>query len=606
MSDAVVDCDLAARSVRVLLGRTEYLAAFDEADHALADHPADATLQWLAILALARAGATDTADERLQRSGLLDRADRLPVALAEDVLALEARIAKDRALAAEPERRPELAKAAAEHYEGVFQRFGRTYTGINAATMWCVAGDSAQSRRLAAGVVRLLDDETNSTAEDYWSAATRAEAELLVGNIEAATAALNVAHQHDTDLASRASTRRQLTLICEVLDLDPSLLDALPVPVVIHYCGHLPAAIPDGVGRLRGVDERRVAREINALIARCGSVIAHGSLAAGGDIMIAEAIQAAGGDLHVVLPFPADEFILTSVAGAGEAWVTRFQECLDRATSITTVTGGRQGNDDAGYAYCSSIAMGGALVQAQFMASRAEQLAVWDGQDTGREAGTAADIRRWHATGLPSTVIPVRSPTKPADDRPTVGPERRVRALLFADIKGFSTLVDRQIPSFVTGVLGPLSAVLDRVGVGYRNGWGDALYVVLDDVSTAADVALMLQEVMSRLDLAALGLPAGLGLRVGVHAGPVFVMHDPVRNETSYFGEHVTRAARIEPVAPPGAVFVTEAFAALLALERPDGFVCEYVGRVPTAKSFGPMPMHLLRRHLSPTGSTMT
>ncbi len=43
-----------------------------------------------------------------------------------------------------------------------------------------------------------------------------------------------------------------------------------------------------------------------------------------------------------------------------------------------------------------------------------------------------------------------------------------------------------------------------------------------------------------------------------------------------------------------------------LALERPDGFVCEYVGRVPTAKSFGPMPMHLLRRHLSPTGSTMT
>lgn len=83
-------------------------------------------------------------------------------------------------------------------------------------------------------------------------------------------------------------------------------------------------------------------------------------------------------------------------------------------------------------------------------------------------------------------------------------------------------------------------------------------------------------------------------------------MHDPVRDETSYFGEHVTRAARIEPVAPPGAVFVTEAFAALLALERPAGFVCEYVGRVPTAKSFGPMPMHLLRRHLSPTGSTMT
>ena len=39
--------------------------------------------------------------------------------------------------------------------------------------------------------------------------------------------------------------------------------------------------------------------------------------------------------------------------------------------------------------------------------------------------------------------------------------------------------------------------------------------------------------------------------------------------------------------------------AALLALEQPDAFVCEYVGRVPTAKSFGTMPMHLLRRQRS-------
>ena len=60
--------------------------------------------------------------------------------------------------------------------------------------------------------------------------------------------------------------------------------------------------------------------------------------------------------------------------------------------------------------------------------------------------------------------------------------------------------------------------------------------------------------------------------------------------------EIVPTAARIEPVAPPGAVYVTEAFASLLAIDRPDDFVCEYVGRVPSAKSFGTMPMHLLRR----------
>jgi len=592
----------AAAEVRQLLGRTEYLTAFDAADRALADTFDDAELQHLAVLALARAGATDTAAERLVSSGLLERADRLPIGLAEDVYALEARIAKDRATAAPSASRVGLAAVAARHYENVFVRFRRTYTGVNAATMWCVAGDVERSRQLAAEVLDILavavDGSLSTASDDYWSAATGGEALLLLGEVAAAQRALVRASACGADIASRASTRRQLALICEVLGLEPTVLDALPVPVVIHYCGHMPTNAAGEEGRLRGLDEQRVGREIAALIARCGNVIAHGSLAAGADILIAEAIIASGGELHVVLPFPAEQFVETSVVGAGDAWTDRFHGCLTRAASVNVVTGGRQGDDDAAYAYCSSIAMGGALVRARFMASRAEQLAVWDGRPTSREGGTAADIDRWRITGLPSTVVPV-SPSSSNTSQPgPLGPKRTVRALLFADVKGFSSLVDHQIPAFVSGVLTPLSAELYLAGVGYRNGWGDALYVVLDDVGAGAEVALRLQEVMTGIDLAKLNLPHTLKLRIGLHAGPVFVLHDPVRDEASYFGEHVTRAARIEPVAPPGAVFVTEAFAALLALERPDGYVCEYVGRVPTAKSFGPMPMYLLRRNL--------
>jgi adenylate cyclase len=583
-----------ADRVRQLLSRTEYLAAFDAAEHALADEPDQPELQHLAILALARAGATDTADVRLQRSGLIERADSLDVALAEDVLALEARIAKDRALAASLDDRPALAAVAATRYEAVFDRHRRTYTGVNAATMWCVAGDLERSHRLAQDVLALLGDD-----DSYWTHATRGEALLLLGRPVDARAALAHTHAAGDDIAARASTRRQLALICDVLDIDPSVLDALSVPVVLHYCGHLPST--SGPERLHGADERRVAREVNALIARCGSVIAHGSLAAGADVIVAEAILASGGELHVVLPFPAAEFETTSVIGAGEDWLERHRRCLARATSVTVVTGGRQGDDDAAYEYCSSIAMGGALVRAQLMASRAEQLAVWDGQTTDRSAGTAADIQRWRATGRPATVVPVAPPPVRNAPAPAVGHARAVRALLFADVKGFSSLLDHQIPSFVEGILGPLSAVLDRAQVPYRNGWGDALYVVFDDVRTAADVALALQETMAAVDLAALGLPTTMGLRIGMHAGPVFVMHDPVRDEPSFFGEHVTRAARIEPVAPPGAVFVTDGLAALLALEQHDQFVCEYVGRVPSAKSFGPLPMHLLRRQRTQT-----
>lgn len=581
-----------AQAVRRLVGRTEYLAAFDAAERALAEHADDPVLEHLAVLCLARAGATDTADERLLRSGLLDRTGDLDDALAEDVLALEARIAKDRSLASPLADRTRLAAHAATLYEAVFERFRRTYTGVNAATMWSVAGDLHRSRRLAGEVLDLLE-----RADDgYWAAATRGEALLLLGDAAGAASALATAGSTDDDNAARASTRRQLALICDVLGLEPDVLDSLPVPVVLHYCGHLPAGVPGAADRLRGTDERRVARDISALVARCGPLIAYGSLAAGADVMVAESILAAGGELHVVLPFPTEEFEGTSVAAAGEEWVARFRRCLAQATSVSVVTGARHGDDDAAYSYCSSIAMGSAVVRAQFMASRAEQLAVWDGQSSNRTAGTAADILRWRATGLPTTVVPVRSPVDSAEAHSIDEHPRAVRALLFADVKGFSSLTDEQIPAFVTGLLGQFSAVLDTSRATYRNGWGDALYVVFDEVRAAAETALALQETMAAVDLVGLGLPTTIGLRIGVHAGPVFLLHDPIRNELSFFGEHVTRAARIEPVAPPGAVFVTDAFAALLALEQHDAFVCEYVGRVPTAKNFGPLPMHLLRR----------
>jgi hypothetical protein len=57
----------------------------------------------------------------------------------------------------------------------------------------------------------------------------------------------------------------------------------------------------------------------------------------------------------------------------------------------------------------------------------------------------------------------------------------------------------------------------------------------------------------------------------------------------------VSRAARIEPVTPPGSVYVSENFAAALALEPGGPYLCEYVGVVSAAKSFGEMRMFLLR-----------
>ena len=61
-------------------------------------------------------------------------------------------------------------------------------------------------------------------------------------------------------------------------------------------------------------------------------------------------------------------------------------------------------------------------------------------------------------------------------------------------------------------------------------------------------------------------------------------------------GSHVSRTARIEPVTPPGAVYVTEAFAAALVLSGPRELACDYVGHMPAAKGYGRLRMYRLRR----------
>ena len=87
--------------------RGELLSAFDLAERGLAEHPDDLWLKHRAVLALARAGATEEAARRFEQYGLGSVRE-------EDVAALHARIAKDLALAADGAERRRRAALAAE------------------------------------------------------------------------------------------------------------------------------------------------------------------------------------------------------------------------------------------------------------------------------------------------------------------------------------------------------------------------------------------------------------------------------------------------------------------------------------------------------------
>ena len=58
----------------------------------------------------------------------------------------------------------------------------------------------------------------------------------------------------------------------------------------------------------------------------------------------------------------------------------------------------------------------------------------------------------------------------------------------------------------------------------------------------------------------------------------------------------VTKAARIEPVTPPGMVYASEALAASLAATGQLDYALEYVGRLALAKSYGESRIYRLDR----------
>jgi hypothetical protein len=572
----------------------EFLQSYDLAVRGLESHPDNLSLRYRAVLALARSGATTTAQHLFRSYGLMQATE-------EDIAALGARLAKDYALAGDGPDRRVRASVAATLYEETFQRTGGFYPGINAATMWLVAGERSKSTELARIVQGVCETSKAATdADTYYLKASIAEAALILGDLTTAQSALQEAIRHGgSNRAAMAATRRQLRLICEVNGFDPSVLEVLSLPSVIHYTGHM-------IGRLVPEYEGLIARRIAAYLDASTVGFAYGSLASGADILFAEALLHRSIELHVVLPCDEERFIEMSVARGGRTWVQRFKMCRDAARSVTLASDDMVSSDDSGLTYAASVAMGLAITRSRQLDTRVEQVAVWDSQTrVGTPTGTQADMAIWRDAGLTTHEIACPPASELArgsqpDARP--GLARSTRAFLFGDVKGFSKLREDQLPHFVDGIMRPIAGILERHGsaVLSRNTWGDGVFLVFRDAKSAAACALDMQEALADLDLTGLSLPHGLGLRIGGHAGPVFEVVDPVLKQPAFLGSHITRTARIEPITPEGEVYVTEQFAALLALVPAVRLRCEYVGHMPMAKGYGTTRMYVLKRDPRP------
>lgn len=178
-------------------------------------------------------------------------------------------------------------------------------------------------------------------------------------------------------------------------------------------------------------------------------------------------------------------------------------------------------------------------------------------------------------------------------------PARAIRALLFADIKGYSKMSERDCLAFrrffhggiACDLLAPRSDLILAQGT-----WGDAIHIVMDDLAEAGRLALGIQKWMAAQDWAAIGLASAPMLRVSLHAGVVTRIPNPISGGFDYVGRNTSRAARIEPITCEGQVYCSGAYAALLALENPPDLTLEYVGLRALPKNAGTIQVFALGR----------
>ena len=602
-----------------LLGQGEPLLAYNTTDRGLQRWPGQVRLSQLQALALARSGDLERASSiltSLTRSGVDDA----------ETLGVLARTHKDLGMrAGDPGQR-------AAHLESAFMLYRQAYaasvalgasasayyTGINAATVAVLRGEIDEARSLAAQVQRICEevaDRTRGSVAEYWRQATLGEAALILGQASAAAHhyadAMVLAKGRYGDLST---TRRQARLLAAHLPVDDGwLADVLRIPPVLVLTGNMIDREGRPVPRFPAGLESAVRQAMRNSLQSAQPLAAYGSAACGADILGMEIVHELGGEIHVVLPFPPNEFRTASVDVAPGDWGARFDRLLEVASTVTIASDHRASGSVATFEYVNLLMTGLGQLRAELLDTTLLGLAVWDPEAGGAPGGSASVVEAWERRGIAvdkvhlsalragpaATDVPAAAEsTAPADA--AGGASHEIKALLFADAVGYSQLSEDQIPRYVNAFLGAVAELNRRTKHRFEHveTAGDGLYMVFANATDAAHYALELSALAAGTDWVAQGLPPAFNLRIALHCGPVFCGQDPITGTSIYTGPHTSRAARIEPITPPGQVYASSAFAAVAAASGADGIDMRYVGTIPLAKRSGTLALY----NLQPTG----
>ena len=447
---------------------------------------------------------------------------------------------------------PKYAVLARDTYAKNFELTKNYYTGINAATMSTLAGQGQRGKEIAKQVLQVLRDPEN----DFWETVTQAEAYLLVKE----KAKAEESYRHARKLAAADwgkinSVYNQLWLLNHYIPVPGEVLKLFSPPVVVAFVGHMIDHPSRPQPRFPSSIEVEVKQAIRSAVKTVNAKIGYCSLACGGDILFAEAMEEVGGELNLFLPFNQTDFLNASVRFAGADWEERFVRLVNKY-QVTYLTEGSYEEHADLFLLQSNVIFGLSVLRSAANHREPTLMSVLSEWDQKKKTGGTRDtLALWpfkkNHTNVNPDVFLNQAPDFVAATR-TVAETISPRPVLYfvacdsyAEEK-WTTVLLEEIES--AGL--PLT-VLDRTSGHMIAGFKTIL--------SAMEFCEMVKKISTRT------IQKMSSIRTSLHVGPQYIVPD--LTEQKLTGEVITTLEKVHQLTPPGTIFTTALVAAVLALE---------------------------------------
>ncbi|CAN5444438.1 adenylate/guanylate cyclase domain-containing protein [soil metagenome] len=443
------------------------------------------------------------------------------------------------------------------------------YTGINAASISVISGQSKQGQRIASEVIQLLEGSSNN----FWVTATLAEAFLIskerTKSKEYYLMARDLAF---TDWGKIGSVYNQLWLLNHYMSVPDELLKIFKPPVIAAFVGHMIDAPGRRESRFPASIESKVKEALIRTVTSQNIKIGYCSLACGGDILFAEAIEETGGEVNIFLPFAEADFLEVSVRFAGDQWVERFDRLIKKFPVSFVTTDPYAGYDDLFFLQ-SGILFGSAVLRSAATHNKPHLLTVLSGRDLERkEGGTRDTLMLWpypdnifkidpdNFNVLPQSIV---SPSKSPDHGRNKN--RPVSYILAADLpnavpsesEAFWKAIQRKIE---TESSLPVGLVLSS----------ESILAAYNSLSGVIELCHIL--------LNAVNFYKKDNIRISLHTGPVTLAADGEVIGKKVEGSSVKILQQLRQNSAPGGIYASSHISSELALEI-DKYSIDYVGK---------------------------